>query len=201
MVTENSASIRRVYNAFRSLYNVIPTTNINEKIEGKDSLFELIVSDKNDLQKVFNESWINIDVNLQIIIDDNNEIKNDESYMRSFLRGVFMGSGSVSDPNNTNHLEIIIDNEQNANFIISVLTMLDIFARKMKRKNKFVIYLKDSEMISNFLVIIGSNRGTIAYEEARALKNYKNYRNRKDNCETANWDKIAKAASEQQIDI
>lgn len=201
MTTENSASIRRVYNAFRSLYNVIPTTNIDEKIEGKDTLFELIVSDKNDLQKIFNNSWINIDVNLQIIIDDNNEIKNSENCMRSFLRGVFMGSGSVADPKNANHLEIIMDNEQNANFIISILTVFNIITKKMKRKNKFVIYIKDAETISNFLIIIGSNRGTIAYEEARTLKNYKNYMNRKDNCETANWDKMAKAASIQQIDI
>ena len=49
--------------------------------------------------------------------------------------------------------------------------------------------------------MIGSNKSTIAYEQVRALKNYKNYMNRKDNCETANWDKTAKAASQQQKDI
>lgn len=201
MVTENSASIRRVYNAFRTLYDVTPITNIDEKVIGKDTLFELVVSNKDDLQKIFNSSWINIDVNLQIVIDNNNEIKEKECCMRSFLRGVFMGGGSVADPNSSNHLEIVLDNEQNANFIISVLTMQNISAKKMKRRNKFVIYIKDAETISNFLVLIGSNKGTITYEEARTLKNYNNYRNRKDNCETANWDKTAKAASEQQRDI
>ncbi|MBQ9314029.1 MAG: DNA-binding protein WhiA [Clostridia bacterium] len=201
MVTENAASIRRVYNAFRTLYEVNPVTNIDEKIAGKDTLLELVVSDKNDLQKIFSHSWINIDVNLQIVIDSNNEIKNKDCCMRSFLRGAFMGGGSVADPKTSNHLEIVLDNEQNANFIISVLTMLDIVAKKMKRRNKYVIYMKDAETISNFLILIGSNRGTIAYEEARTLKNYNNYMNRKDNCETANWDKTAKAASMQQRDI
>lgn len=201
MVTENSSSIRRVYNAFRTLYGVTPITNIEEKNTEKDSLFELVVSDKDDLQKIFKDSWINIDVNLQIVIDDNNKIKDKECCMRSFLRGVFMGGGSVSDPKSNNHLEIVLDNEQNANFIISVLALLDIPVKKMKRKNKFVIYIKDAETISNFLVLIGSNKGTIEYEEVRTLKNYKNYMNRKDNCETANWDKTAKAASEQTKDI
>ena len=201
MVTENSASIRRIYNAFRILYGVTPITNIDAKVAGKDTLLELVVSNKDDLQKIFHHSWINIDVNLQIVIDDNNEIKNKECCMRSFLRGVFMGGGSVVDPNSSNHLEIVLNNEQNANFIISILTMMDISGKKMKRRNRFVIYIKDAETISNFLALIGSNKGTIAYEEARTLKNYKNYRNRKDNCETANWDKTAKAASEQQRDI
>ena len=201
MVTENASSIRRVYNAFRTLYQITPTTNVESKIEGKDSLLELVVSNKEDLQKIFQNSWINIDVNLQIVIDDNNAIQEKECCMRSFLRGAFMGGGSITDPHSANHLEIVLENDQNANFIIQILTMQEIVAKKMKRKNKFVIYMKDAEMISNFLTLIGSNKGTIHYEEARALKNYNNYRNRKDNCETANWDKMATAASMQQKDI
>ena len=201
MVTENAASIRRVYNALRTLYGIIPITNINEKDPDKDSLFELFVSDKSDLQKIFENSWINIDIHLQIVMDEKNAIQEKECCMRSFLRGVFMGGGSIADPKNMNHLEIVLENEQNANFIISILTKMELNAKKMKRKNKIVIYMKDAEMISEFMVLIGSNRGTIAFEEARALKNYKNYRNRMDNCETANWDKMAKAASMQQKDI
>ena len=201
MITESTSAIRRVYNAFRVLYDVTPVTNIDQKLEGKDTLLELVVSDKMDLQKIFSNSWINIDVSLQIVIDDKNQIKQNECCMRSFIRGVFMGGGSITDPNSSNHLEVVLNNGQNANFINSVLTELGISAKIMKRKNMFVIYIKDAETISNFLIMIGSNKSTIEYEQARALKDYRNYRNRKDNCETANWDKTAKAASMQQKDI
>lgn len=201
MITENASAIKRVYNAFRTLYGVVPTTNIDRKLEGKDTLLELVVSSKDDLQKIFNNSWINIDVTLQIVIDDKNKIKENECCMRSFIRGVFMGGGSVSDPNNANHLEIVLTNGQNANFINSVLMELGVSAKIMNRKGSFVIYVKDAETISNFLILVGSNKSTIEYEQVRALKNYKNYMNRKDNCETANWDKTAKAASMQQKDI
>lgn len=201
MTTESTSAIRRVYNAFRVLYDVTPVTNIDQKLEGKDTLLELVVSDKMDLQKIFSNSWINIDVSLQIVIDDKNQIKQNECCMRSFIRGVFMGGGSITDPNSSNHLEVVLNNGQNANFINSVLTELGISAKIMKRKNMFVIYIKDAETISNFLIMIGSNKSTIEYEQARALKDYRNYRNRKDNCETANWDKTAKAASMQQKDI
>ena len=202
MTTESESAIRRVYNAFRSLYDVTPITNIEKKIEGRDTLLELVVQDKSDLQKIFSNSWINIDVNLHIVIDTNNKIKDNECCMRSFMRGVFMGGGSVSDPKaSSNHLEIVLNNEQNANFINSVLINMGISAKVMKRKKAVVIYIKDAETISEFLIMIGANKCIIEFEDARALKEYKNYSNRIDNCETANWDKTAKAASMQQKDI
>lgn len=201
MVTESEASIRRVYNAFNSIYGVVPQTNIEKRIEGKESLLELIVSDKETLKTLFTSSYINVDVKLQIVVAANNDLKERECCMRSFLRGVFMGSGSVSDPNTSNHLEMVLDNIENANFINSVLTNLDINAKIMKRKKSIVIYMKDAESISTFLILIGSNKTALAYEEIRTLKNYNNYRNRMDNCETANWDKTATAASNQQKDI
>lgn len=202
MTTESESAIRRVYNAFRSLYDVTPITNIEKKIEGRDTLLELVVQDKSDLQKIFSNSWINIDVNLHIVIDTNNKIKDNECCMRSFMRGVFMGGGSISDPKtSSNHLEIVLNNEQNANFINSVLINMGISAKVMKRKKAVVIYIKDAETISEFLIMIGANKCIIEFEDARALKEYKNYSNRIDNCETANWDKTAKAASMQQKDI
>lgn len=99
MVTSNSSSIRRMYSAFRRLYDVTPVTNIEKEQSGKESLYELLVENEDDLRKIFGNSLVNIDVNLQIIIDDNEKIKEKECCMKSFLRGVFLGSGSIIDPN------------------------------------------------------------------------------------------------------
>lgn len=204
MVTENASSIRRMYNALQKLYAVTAITNIEkEKVkEDKDVVYELIVEDDNDLKKIFSEvAMFNIDVNLEIIIDDNGKIKEKECCMKSFLRGVFLGSGSIMEPSNGNHLEIVLNSEQNANYINSVLAKLGINAKMMKRKKNLVIYLKDSEAISDFLRIIGSNRGTIEYEGVQVEKEYRNNVNRKINCEVANIDKVAVASSEQLKDI
>lgn len=201
MTTENSPAIRRVYNAFKNLYNIEPITNISNKVENKDMLFELIVENKNDLQKIFKNTLINIDSNLQIIIDDCGKIKEKECCMKAFIRGVFMGGGSITSPENANHLEIVLNNVQNANFINSILHELGINAKIIKRKKMTVIYIKDSEAISNFLILIGSNRATLTFEQTRVIKEYRNNMNRKINCEVANMDKIAVAASRQLNDI
>ena len=64
-----------------------------------------------------------------------------------------------------------------------------------------VIYIKDSETIANFLIVIGSNKATLVYEQTRVEKEYRNNMNRKINCEVANLDKIAVTASRQLNDI
>lgn len=201
MTTENSSAIKRVYNAFKKIYGIEPTTNVTRETVDKEMLFELSVSDKKDLQKIFENSLINIDANLQIVIDDKGKIKEKECCMKAFLRGVFLGTGSISTPENANHLEIVLNNVENANFINSILHELGVNAKIVKRKKSTVIYLKDAEEISNFLIIVGSNKGVLTYEQTRVIKEYRNDMNRKINCEVANMDKVATAASNQLNDI
>ncbi len=201
MTTENSSAIKRVYNAFKKIYEIEPITNVTRETTDNGMLFELYVSDKKDLQKIFENSLINIDANLQIVIDDKGKIKEKECCMKAFLRGVFLGTGSIATPENANHLEIVLSNVENANFINSILHELEVNAKIIKRKKSTVLYLKDAEEISKFLVIIGSNISVLSYEQTRVMKEYRNDMNRKINCEVANMDKVATAASNQLNDI
>ena len=188
MTTISASSIRRIYSAFRKIYDVTPITNIEKEKENRDNLYELVIQENEDLQKIFKNSLVNIDVNLQIVIDDGGKIKEKECCMRAFLRGVFLGSGSIIEPTSGNHLEIMLSNAQNANFINSILAEMGIASKMMKRKKSLVIYIKDAETISDFLRIL-------------VEKEYRNNVNRRINCEVANIDKIAVAASEQLKDI
>lgn len=201
MTTENSSAIKRVYNAFKKIYGIEPITNVTRETTDNGMLFELYVSDKKDLQKIFENSLINIDANLQIVIDDKGKKKEKECCMKAFLRGVFLGTGSIATPENANHLEIVLNNVENANFINSILHELGVNAKIIKRKKSTVLYLKDAEEISKFLVIIGSNISVLSYEQTRVMKEYRNDINRKINCEVANMDKVATAASNQLNDI
>ena len=201
MTTENSSAIKRVYNAFKKIYGIEPITNVTRETTDNGMLFELYVSDKKDLQKIFENSLINIDANLQIEIDDKGKIKEKECCMKAFLRGVFLGTGSIATPENANHLEIVLNNVENANFINSILHELGVNAKIIKRKKSTVLYLKDAEEISKFLIIVGSSISLLSYEQTRVMKEYRNDMNRKINCEVANMDKVATAASNQLNDI
>lgn len=201
MSTENAAAIRRVYNAFKSLYGIIPITNIEKEKTFNDSLYQLKIIDKDDLEKFFKNSLINIDTRLQIIIDDHGKINEKECCTRSFLRGVFMGGGSMADPNHMYHLEVVASNMENASFINGIMNDMGLNAKTIKRKKDYVVYIKGAERISDFLASIGSNKGILEFEQVRVIKEVKNRVNRLNNFENANLEKTIDTALTQIEDI
>lgn len=201
MSTENSTAIRRVYSYFKKIYEITPISNIEKEKTFKDTLFQLRIVDKDDLEKIFKNSYINIDVKLQIIIDKKDLIREKECCRRSFLRGVFVGAGSITNPNNRYHLEIVANSNENALFINELITGVGLSSKIIKRKKDFVIYLKGAEDISDFLTLIGSNKGRLAFEETRVIKDMRNRVNRLNNFENANFDKTIDAGLGQIADI
>ncbi len=201
MSTENASTIRRIYNTFKNIYSITPITNIEKEKNFKDNLYQLKIVDKTDLEKIFKNSLINIDVRLQIVIDNKIEIEKKECCKKSFLRGVFMGGGSIADPNSRYHLEIVTSNMENATFISSIMNEWNLNAKMMKRKHDFVIYIKGAEKISDFLATIGSNKGILEFEQIRVIKEVKNQVNRLNNFENANLEKTIDTALLQIEDI
>ena len=113
--------------------------------------------------------------------------------VRAFSRGVFMGSGSINNPENTYHLEISMANSRNMAEIVSLLSKFDI---NLKQTDGY-LYIKDGEEISKFLAFIGANKSVLKFEEIRVQKYMNNKINRLVNCKTANLNKIINASVEQ----
>ena len=201
MSTENASIIRRAYNSFKALYGITADTNIEKEKVMKDTLYQLKIYNKDDLEKIFKDSFININVAFQVVIDDKDVIRQDEVTIKAFLRGVFIGAGSVVNPNTRYHLEIVANNQDNALFINNMIQKIGIIGKIIKRKKAFVIYLKGAESISIFLAAIGANRGMLTFEETRVIKEMRNKINRLNNFENANFDKTLDASLSQLEDI
>ena len=120
-----------------------------------------------------------------------------EELLKAIVRGVFLGSGSVNNPESKYHLEIILSTKSNARAIIEILAQFTIQAKELERKNGCSIYIKDGEEISKFLALIGANSSVLKFEQIRVLRDMKNNINRKVNCETANLNKTVNAAVKQ----
>lgn len=120
---------------------------------------------------------------------------------RAFLRGVFLASGSISDPNKFYHFEIVCPDEEKAEQIRQVIGCFDIDARIVGRKNHYVVYVKEGAQIVELLGIMGANISVLNLENVRILKEMRGSVNRKVNCETANINKTVNAAVKQTEDI
>ena len=120
-----------------------------------------------------------------------------EEENKALVRGAFMSSGSVTNPKNKYHLEIVFDKEENAKFIQEVLVKENIDAKILKREKNFILYIKDGENISKFLAFIGANKSVLQFEDERVIRDMRNQVNRLVNCETANLNKTILSAVKQ----
>lgn len=124
------------------------------------------------------------------------QMKKDEE-KKSLIRGIFLGSGSVNNPNKKYHLEILLNERDIAQYVQNILKQANIKAKILENNN--TIYIKEGEEISKFLAFIEASKAVLKFEEIRVLKDLRNNINRKVNCETANLNKTI-SASVVQID-
>lgn len=92
---------------------------------------------------------------------------------------------------------MVTGNETFAQDIIKAMHTFSLKAKLTDRKNEFIVYLKDGESIINFLSVIGAHNAMMELENVRILKEMRNNVNRAVNCETANLNKVVKAAVRQ----
>lgn len=169
---------------------LLTNLNINHDIEiiGKNFVVKLNKKEITNLVDIEN----NLIYLKEKYID---QLKNEN--LKAIIRGVFMGSGSINDPNKKYHLEISFNTEENVNKIISILKILDINTKKMIIENKKSLYIKEGEEISKFLALIGAAKAVMDFEEIRIQKEMRGKVNRLVNCETANLNKTINASIEQ----
>lgn len=116
---------------------------------------------------------------------------------RAYLRGAFLGGGSVSRPEGEYHLELVTPNVDFAKTLVRLMKQYHLPVGMTGRKKDFIVYLKDGDAITTFLRIIGAHHALMEFENVRVIKDMRNQVNRLVNCETANLQKTVNAAVRQ----
>ncbi len=120
---------------------------------------------------------------------------------RAFLRGAFLCAGSVSDPDRFYHFELPCRDPDLAEEVLEIMAGLHLDAKMVERQKYFVVYVKESEQISDLLGLMGARKSLLEMENARIRREVRGAINRRVNCETANINKTAMAAARQIEDI
>lgn len=116
---------------------------------------------------------------------------------KAYLRGVFLGAGTISDPEKAYHLEIVCNSEILANDVKKLINSFGLHSKSVIRKNSHVVYLKEAEQIIDFLNILGAHGQLLGFENVRIVKEMRNKTNRINNCDSANLDKTINASVRQ----
>ncbi|KUK10061.1 MAG: Putative sporulation transcription regulator WhiA [Clostridia bacterium 41_269] len=120
---------------------------------------------------------------------------------KAYLRGAFLAGGSIIDPQRAYHLEISCTRKIYAQKTADLMKSCGLKPGISKRKNSYVVYLKEAEQIANFLNIVGAHSSLLSMENIRIYKGMRNRVNRLVNCETANMGKVINASLKQIEDI
>lgn len=192
--TENISVARRIYLLIKEIYHVEIDMDTGYNSLRGNKLVLLSVHDKIDLIL----SDLCIQKNNERIYVPSNYLVDEEHDKQAYLRGVFMMCGSINDPKTSRyHLEFVISNEETANYVNNLLNEFYFNSKVIKRDKNYMVYIKESEKISDFIKLLNARTSLFYYEDIRIYRDHKNMTNRLNNCEQANVDKMIQASSEQ----
>lgn len=119
----------------------------------------------------------------------------------SFVRGAFLGSGSVSNPEKSYHLEFDTRSKNEAEFLRNILEQEGFSSKITYRKGHHIVYIKECETIADILGYIGAGKSALEMFTIQIEKEMRNSVNRRVNCENANADKAARASGRHLVAI
>jgi DNA-binding protein WhiA len=136
------------------------------------------------------DDTVSLHVNLPVV--------EEECCKTAFLRGAFLAGGSVTDPGKGYHLEITTTHYSVSRETYTLMhEVLGFYPKLAARGGAQVLYLKQSDLISDFLVFLGAHVASMGIMEAKLEKEMNNKINRRCNCDDANISKVVEAAQEQ----
>ncbi|WP_070000456.1 DNA-binding protein WhiA [Cellulosilyticum sp. I15G10I2] len=202
--TENAAVARKYFTMIKKTFNINTKVvfKVSKKFHKKQT-YILHIKDHEASLKVLKATTVLKADQEKLIIRDYVDLTIIQSICckRAYLRGAFLGAGSVSDPEKGYHLEFVSPALKHAEFIKEVMSSLEMDPKIVPRKNNYVVYLKEGTQIVDLLNIMGAHIALMELENIRIIKEVRNNVNRIVNCETANLKKTVSAAVRQVQDI
>lgn len=191
--TENLEISKYIFKLFKELYNITPVITVRKSFNFKKSMAYLLRVSTNIEVILSDLSLINKD---KLFINIPREyIYEDIDLKKSYLKGVFLATGSINDPKTARyHLEFLIDDYDYSLFICELLDFFYLNSKLIQRTNGFMVYLKEAEKIGDFLRVMDATNCVLYYEDIKAFREHKNLVNRLNNCEQANVDKTISSA-------
>lgn len=203
--TENAAIARRIFSLIKKLYNsqIEVMVRKNKQLK-KNNNYLMIIHDSKSVNDILKDTGL-FDKDKNKLLDISYKAPKDiirkKCCKRSYIRGAFLGGGSLSDPEKTYHLEFVTHDKEFAEDLSSIINSFDLNSKIVVRKDYYVVYIKEGEQIVDLLNIIEAHNSLLELENIRVVKGIRNDINRLVNCETANLSKTINAALRQVENI
>ncbi len=200
ITTENPASARLVFTLLKEHFDIHSRLMVKKSNSlKKNNLYMVMITEEMGVKELIKkvgilgeeEGLLSLDysVNHSLLVNDDCK--------RAYIRGAFIGGGSISNPEKTYHLEFVTHNYEYSVELSKLINSFGLKSKVIQRKSSYIVYLKEGEQIIDLLNIIGAHSSLLELENIRIMKEMRNNVNRLVNCETANLSKTVNAAVRQ----
>ena len=207
VITTENPAIARHYKKLIQEYFGIETrleigegTAVGKNRNSRHYAYSITIDPENLSEQILRETGI-------LLIKEGNNYISDGIYSgiiktkccrKAYLRGLFMGTGTMSDPEKSYHLEFVCHSETLANDLKKMInSFVDLSAKVARRGNSYIVYMKKADYIRDTLAIMGASSQVFSMEETRIKKSMISDAKRIANCDTANLDRSVDAAMRQ----
>ncbi len=193
IITESREFAQLLPKLFKKAFNVTFDSIPQDDAHGKLN-FQITDSEKLHLiMSAFGfdpADTLSLHINLPVVEED--------CCKTSFLKGAFLAGGSVTDPDKGYHLELTTTHHSVAREGYTLIhEVMGFYPKTAARGGGQVLYLKQSDLISDCLIFLGAPLAAMGIMETKMEKELNNKVNRRCNCDDANTSKVVEAAQEQ----
>lgn len=201
--TENLIVARKCFTLLQKTFNIRTEISIRRNLSKQSTSYWLLVKNHEEALRLLQATKLltregDVQEELSLV---RNTVVQQYCCKRAFIKGAFLVSGSISDPEKSYHYEIVCSAKGKAEQLQKIMNSFEIDAKVILRKRSYVVYVKEGAQISDLLNIMEAHVALMKFENIRILKDMRNAVNRKVNCETANINKTVSAAVKQVEDI
>lgn len=202
--TENVAVARKYFTLLKKTFNIDSEIVVRRNSQlKKNRVYMLFLNNSEEVEKLLLATGLMKITNGERIFLKRiySVIVNSVCCKRAYIRGAFLASGSLCDPEKTYHMEFVNADYDYSIQLKDLINSFDMDAKIVKRKEHYIVYLKEGEQIVDLLNIMEAHVALMDLENVRILKDMRNNVNRIVNCETANLNKTVTASVKQIEDI
>jgi DNA-binding protein WhiA len=158
--------------------------------------YELLLGDEGRGLQVLNEVGVLSD-ELAVQMTVPRRLVERRCCLVAFVRGLFLGCGSISAPGTPVHAEFTVEDESFAEQVQRLLARLELPFSLTSRDRNVACYTKRGQTAADLLAILGAHDSRLRWEEHAVLGTVRESANRLANCDAANARRAASAGGRQ----
>ena len=200
--TEQQSIIKKVFTLVEKLYKIKMTVSVRTGWQHKWVQYIAVLSEPSAVHHILTELGL---------VSGSDYVRRipaewaGGSGAQAYIRGAFLGSGSLTNPQKNYHAELINVSKNHQEALQELMGYygleMHMIARKRQHQSVYVLYLKEGEQIVDLLNVMQAYTALMDLENIRIEKEMRNQINRSVNCEAANLQKVVQAAYKQVKDI